>query len=119
MRCEDVAALLPSAVDTAEPPDFVVRRHVASSVTCLAAMAGYSQLLSALRRLRTSYLDPDPEVLHSTLAVLEASMERHAFHAALAGCKAAYVGIGGAVAAAGAAATVVLLARRRGMRLAG
>lgn len=117
MRCDEVAALLPSAVDPDQPVDFAVRRHVVSCAMCQAELSNYSHLLAALRRLRTTYIDPDPEVLASTLAALGSCAERHAFGNA-AGRKAAYMGIGGAVAA-GAAATVMLIARRRGMRLAG
>lgn len=118
MRCDEASALLPSAVDPDQPVDFAVRRHVASCASCQAELSHYSHLLAALRRLRTTYIDPDPEVLASTLAALGSCADRNAFAAALAGRKVAYMGIGGAVAA-GAAATVVLIARRRGMRLAG
>lgn len=112
--CADVAELLPGAVDTPEPFDFAVRRHVESCLRCQAEVARYRVMLRGLRELRTRYLEPAPGLLAGTLAALEAEGERHALRSVLTGRRLAYAGaIGGTLAAAGAAATAVLIARSK------
>ncbi|MCZ7529394.1 MAG: hypothetical protein M5U31_03045 [Acidimicrobiia bacterium] len=118
--CAEVAALLPDAIDTAEPFDFAVRRHVESCLCCQAEVARYRVMLRGLHELRTRYLEPAPGLLAGTLAALEAEGERRALRSVLTGRRLAYAGaIGGTLAAAGAAATAVMIARsRRGHQLA-
>ena len=121
VRCEDVALILPRAVDVGEPVDLKVQQHVSSCLTCQAELARYHKLLKALRHLRTQYIMPAPGTLAQTLAALGESQERQAIRSILSGRRGAYLGaLGGAAVAAGAAAAAVVVARRRGApRLAG
>ena len=120
MRCEDVALILPRAVDVGEPVDPGVQQHVNSCLACQAELARYHKLLKALRTLRTQYLTPAPGTLAQTLAALTEAQERRAIRSMVSGRRGAYIGaIGGAAVAAGAAAAAVALARRRAPRLAG
>jgi hypothetical protein len=120
VRCEDVALILPRAVDAGEPVDLSIQQHVGSCLTCQAEVARYHRLLKALRTLRTQYLVPAPGTLAMTLASLGESREQKAIRSLLSGRRGAYIGaLGGAAVAAGAATAAVLLARRRAPRLAG
>ena len=120
VRCEDVALILPRAVDAGEPVDLAVQQHVGTCLTCQAELARYHRLLKALRHLRTQYLVPAPGTLAQTLAALQESGEHQAIRSILAGRRGAYLGaLGGAAVAAGAATAAVVLARRRSPRLAG
>jgi anti-sigma factor RsiW len=113
VRCDDVALLLPEAVDGDAPVALPVQRHVESCLRCQAELARYRRMLRALQQLRTRYLEPSPTLLAQTLASLEEVGERQAMRSLLAGRRLAYAGaIGGAVAAA-AATTAVLMARSR------
>jgi anti-sigma factor RsiW len=117
MRCEEVALLLPEAVDGNEPVALPVRRHIESCLRCQAELARYRRMLRSLQLLRTQFLEPSPGLLTSTLAAIEAASERRAVRSILTGRRLAYAGaVGGALAAAGATATAVLVrrARRRG-----
>lgn len=112
--CEQVARILPEVVDTPEPLDFALRRHVESCLRCQAEVARYRVMLRGLRQLRTRYLEPAPGLLAGTLTALEVEGERRALRSVLTGRRLAYAGaIGGTLAAAGAAATAVLIARSR------
>jgi anti-sigma factor RsiW len=117
MRCEEVALLLPQAVDGNEPVALPVRRHIESCLRCQAELARYRRMLRGLQLLRTQFLEPSPGLLTSTLAAIEAASERQAVRSVLTGRRLAYAGaVGGALAAAGATAAAVLVrrARRRG-----
>ena len=78
VRCEDVALILPRAVDVGEPVDEAVQNHVNSCLTCQAELARYHKLLKALRTLRTQLVVPAPGTLAMTLAALQESQERRA-----------------------------------------
>ena len=120
VRCEDVALILPRAVDIGEPIDLAVQHHVSGCLTCQAELARYHKLLKALRTLRTQYLMPAPGTLAQTLSALQEAQEQTAVRSLLTGRRGAYVGaLGAASVAAGAAAAAVVLARRRAPRLAG
>jgi anti-sigma factor RsiW len=117
VRCEEVALLLPEAVDGNEPVALPVRRHIESCLRCQAELARYRRMLRGLQLLRTQFLEPSPGLLTSTLAAIEAASERQAVRSVLTGRRLAYVGaVGGALVAAGATAAAVLVrrARRRG-----
>lgn len=119
MRCEDVALILPRAVDVGEPVDLAVQQHVGSCLACQAELARYHRLLKALRHLRTQYLVPAPGTLAQTLAALQEAQERQAIRSILSGRRGAYIGaLGGAAVAASAAAAALVLVRRRAPRLA-
>jgi hypothetical protein len=124
VRCDDVALLLPEAVDGDTPVALPVQRHVESCLRCQAELARYRRMLRGLHVLRRQYLEPAPGVLSQTLAVLGEASERRAIRSLLSGRRLAYVGaVGGALAAAGATTAVVLVARgrsrdRRGTTLA-
>jgi hypothetical protein len=120
VRCEDVALILPRAVDVGEPVDEAVQHHVNSCLVCQAELARYHKLLKALRTMRTQFVMPAPGTLALTLAALQEAQERRAIRSLVTGRRGAYIGaIGGAAVAAGAAAAAVALARRRAPRLAG
>ena len=114
MRCDDVARLLPEAVDGESPVALPVQRHVESCLRCQAELARYRRMLRGLHILRRQYLEPAPGVLTQTLAAIGEASERRAIRSLLSGKRLAYVGaVGGALAAAGATTAAVLLARAR------
>lgn len=114
MRCEEVALLLPEAIDGIEPVAVPVQDHVESCLRCQAELARYRRMLRGLQLLRTQFLEPAPGLLTQTLAAIEEASERHAVHSILTGRRIAYAGaIAGAVAAAGGTAAAVLVHRAR------
>ncbi len=117
MRCDEVARILPEAVDSGAAVELSVQRHIETCLRCQAELARYRKMLRGLQLLRTRYLEPAPGLLAQTLAALEEAGEREARRAILSGRRLAYVGaIGGAAVAAGTAATVMIVhrSRRRG-----
>jgi hypothetical protein len=123
MQCDDVAKLLPSAVEHGAAVELSVQRHIESCLRCQAELARYRRMLRGLQLLRTRYLEPSPGLLAQTFAAIEEAGERKAVHSILSGRRLAYVGaIGGAAVAATAAATTAMLvarSRRRGVPVAG
>jgi hypothetical protein len=122
MQCDDVARLLPAAVDGGAAVAPAMRAHIEQCLRCQAELARYRRMLRGLQLLRTRYLEPSPGLLAQTLAAIGEVGEREARQALLNGRRLAYAGaIGGAAVAAGAATAVVLAhrARRRAMPLAG
>ncbi len=115
MRCDDVALLLPEAVDGDAPVALPVQRHVESCLRCQAELARYRRMLRGLQLLRTQYLEPAPGALSQTLAAIGEASEQRAIRSLLSGRRVAYVaGVGGALAAATATtAAAVLLARAK------
>ena len=114
MRCDDVALLMPEAVDGDTPVALPVQRHVESCLRCQAELARYRRMLRGLHILRQQYLEPAPGVLSQTLAAIGEASERRAIQSLLSGRRLAYVGaVGGALAAAGATSAAVLVARAR------
>jgi hypothetical protein len=114
VRCEDVASMLPAAVDANQAVDLPVQRHIESCLRCQAELARYRRMLRGLQMLRTQFLEPAPGLLTSTLAAIEEASERHAIRSLLTGRRVAYAGaIGGALAAASATAVAVLLHRAK------
>jgi anti-sigma factor RsiW len=115
VRCDDVALLLPEAVDGEAPVALPVQRHVESCLRCQAELARYRRMLRGLHLLRTQYLEPAPGVLSQTLAAIGEASEQRAIRSVLSGRRLAYVGaVGGALAAATATtAAAVLLARAK------
>src|ERR687883_226925 len=76
VRCEDVALILPRAVDVGEPVDEAVQHHVNSCLVCQAELARYHKLLKALRTMRTQLVTPAPGTLAMTLAALQEAQDR-------------------------------------------
>ena len=114
MQCEDVARILPEAVDRGASVEDSVQRHIETCLRCQAELARYRKMLRGLHLLRTRYLEPAPGLLAQTLAAIEVAGEREARRAILSGRRIAYASaIGGAAVAAGAAATVVIVHRSR------
>src|SRR6476620_366043 len=109
VRCDEVARILPEAVDNGAAVELSVQRHIDSCLRCQAELARYRRMLRGLQLLRTRYLEPAPGLLAQTLAAIEEAGERQAVRSILSGRRLAYVGaIGGAAVAAGTAATVML-----------
>jgi hypothetical protein len=99
MQCDEVARILPEAVEGGAAVELSVQRHIEQCLRCL---------------LRTRYLEPAPGLLAQTLAAIEEAGERQAVRSILSGRRLAYVGaIGGAAVAAGTAATVMIVHRSR------
>jgi anti-sigma factor RsiW len=122
MQCDDVARILPEAVDGGAAVEDSVARHIETCLRCQAELARYRKMLRGLHLLRTRYLEPAPGLVAQTLALIEEAGEREARRAILSGKRIAYASaIGGAAVAAGAAATVVIVhrARRRAVPAAG
>jgi len=118
MQCDDVARLLPAAVDGDAAVDLSMQRHIESCLRCQAELARYRKMLRGLQLLRTRYLEPAPGLFAATLAAIEAEGERRAVRSALSGRRIAYAGaIGGAALAASATAAAVIVhrTRRRGL----
>jgi hypothetical protein len=108
--------LLPAAVDSNEPVELPVQRHIEGCLRCQAELARYRRMLRGLQLLRTQYLEPAPGLLAATLVAVTEASERRAVRSILTGKRLAYAGaIAGAVAAAGgtAAAVIVHRAKRR------
>jgi len=119
VRCDDVARVLPEAVDGAVVVEPGMQRHIETCLRCQAELARYRKMLRGLQLLRTRYLEPTPGLLAQTLAVLEEAGERQVVRSILSGRRLAYAGaIGGAAVAAGTAATVVIVHRVRRRALA-
>jgi anti-sigma factor RsiW len=117
MQCDDVARLLPEAVESGAAVELSVQRHIETCLRCQAEVARYRKMLRGLQLLRTRYLEPAPGLLAQTLAAIEEAGERRAMRSLLSGRRLAYAGaIGGAALAASAATAAVLVhrARRRG-----
>ncbi len=122
MQCDDVARILPEAVDGGVAVEDAVQRHIDTCLRCQAELARYRKMLRGLQLLRTRYLEPAPGLVAQTLALIEEAGEREARRAILSGKRIAYASaIGGAAVAAGAAATVVIVhrARRKALPVAG
>ena len=122
MQCDDVARVLPAAVDGGTALDLSMQRHVESCLRCQAELARYRRMLRGLQLLRTRYLEPAPGLVAATLAAIEVASERHAVRSAITGRRIAYVGaIGGAAIAASATAAALIVhhARRRSVPVAG
>ena len=118
VTCEAVSEALGRLVETSEPADAVVARHVESCLRCQAELAQYRKLLRALRQLRTEVLEPSPGLLTDILASLEEAGERRAIRSILTGRRGAYLGgIAAAATAAGAAGVIVLASRARQRRV--
>jgi len=114
MRCDEVARILPEAVDSGAAVELSVQRHIETCLRCQAELARYRKMLRGLQLLRTRYLEPAPGLLAQTLAALEEAGERQAVRSILSGRRLAYASaIGGAAVAAGTAATVMIVARSR------
>ena len=121
MQCDDIARMLPAAVDGDAPVDLSVQRHIESCLRCQAELARYRKMLRGLQLLRTRYLEPAPGLFAATLAAIEVDVERHVVRSALTGKRIAYVSaIGGAAIAASAPAAAVIVhrTRRRGIPVA-
>jgi anti-sigma factor RsiW len=114
MRCDEVARILPEAVEGGAAVELSVQRHIEQCLRCQAELARYRRMLRGLQLLRTRYLEPAPGLLAQTLAAIEEAGERQAVRSILSGRRLAYVGaIGGAAVAAGTAATVMIVHRSR------
>lgn len=72
MRCDDVADLLPEAMD-GTPLTARARRHVESCLRCQVEVARYRRLRRGLRSLRTELLDPSPGLVADVLAGVAAA----------------------------------------------
>jgi anti-sigma factor RsiW len=122
VQCDDVARILPEAVDSGFAVELALQRHIESCLRCQAELARYRKMLRGLQLLRTRYLEPAPGLLAQTLASIEEAGERRVVRSILSGRRLAYAGaLGGAAVAAGAAATAVMLhrSRRRALPAAG
>lgn len=122
MQCDDVARVLPAAVDGGVALDLSMQRHVESCLRCQAEVARYRKMLRGLQLLRTRYLEPAPGLVAATLAAIEVAGERHAVRSVISGRRIAYAGaIGGAAIAASATAAALIVhhTRRRGVPVAG
>ena len=96
MQCDDVARILPEAVDNGAAVELSVQRHIESCLRCQAELARYRKMLRGLQLLRTRYLEPAPGLLAQTLAAIEEAGERQAVRSILSGRRLAYAGaIGG------------------------
>jgi len=114
MQCEEIALLLPAAVDGAAPVAAPVQRHVESCLRCQAEVARYRRMLRGLQLLRTQFVAPAPGLLAQTLSAIGEASEQRAIRSILTGRRLAYAGaVGGAIAAATATAAAVAVHRTR------
>ena len=60
MRCDDVARILPEAVEGGAAVELSVQRHIEHCLRCQAELARYRKMLRGLQLLRTRYLEPAP-----------------------------------------------------------
>ena len=115
MQCDDVARLLPEAVENGAAVEVSVQRHIESCLRCQAELARYRKMLRGLQLLRTRYLEPSPGLLAQTLASHRGGRgtPRGALDPVGASASPTPGAIGGAAVAAGAAATAVIVHRSR------
>ena len=92
MQCDEVARILPEAVEGGAAVELSVQRHIESCLRCQAELARYRRMLRGLQLLRTRYLEPTPGLLAQTLAAIEEAGERQAVHSILTGRRLAYAG---------------------------
>ena len=78
MLCDDIARLLPEAVEHGAAVEVSVQRHIETCLRCQAELARYRRMLRGLQMLRTRYLEPAPGLLAQTLAAIEEVGEREA-----------------------------------------
>src|SRR5690242_5363802 len=71
VQCDDVAKILPAAVEQGAAVELSVQRHIESCLRCQAELARYRRMLRGLQLLRTRYLEPAPGLLAQTLAAIE------------------------------------------------
>jgi hypothetical protein len=110
VRCEEVAARLPSIMAGAAAADHEVVEHVETCLRCHAELSRYHKLLRMLGQLRSQAVDPPPGLLADVIEALDAAARRRVVRSVLTGRRVAYSGgIAGAVALA---AAVVLLRGR-------
>ena len=76
VQCDDVARILPEAVDSGAAVELSVQRHIETCLRCQAELARYRKMLRGLQLLRTRYLEPAPGLLAQTLAAIEEAGER-------------------------------------------
>ncbi len=107
MRCEDVAELLPGAVDGSRTVDRRTVRHVASCLRCQAELARYHRLLRRLHELRSHRPELPAGLIADVLDALDASVARRTVRSALAGRRWAYGG-GAALGALAIGVTVAV-----------
>ena len=121
MRCDEIAALLPSLLDGVDASNVAAERHVERCLRCQAELARYRKLKRAMEQLRTRYVEPAPGLLGETLAALTDAAEQGAIRSMVTARRLAYAGaITGTAATAVTAALLIARSRRRsGMRLAG
>ena len=121
MRCDEIARILPEAVDSGAAVELSVQRHIETCLRCQAELARYRRLLRTLALLRSRYAEPTPGLLGETLAALTDAAEEGARRTLLSGRRLAYAGaIGGTAVAAGATAAVLIArSRKRSVQLAG
>ena len=113
VRCEDVAELLPGAVDGTRSVDRRTVRHVASCLRCQAELARYHGLLRRLHELRAHRPELPAGLIADVLDALDASVARRTVRSALAGRRWAYGG-GAALGALAIGATVAVAISRSG-----
>ena len=113
MRCEDIALLLPAAVDANQPVEPAVQQHIESCLRCQAELVRYRRLLRSLHGLRSEWVQA-PGLLTDILAALDGvdPDEREA----RTGRRAAYLSGIAAATAAGAAGAIVFATRVRHRR---
>ncbi len=70
MRCEEVRELLPGHVDGEPHLAGEVEAHLASCAACRSELAAYRGMLADLAELRDLGVEPRPELLHRTLAMI-------------------------------------------------
>ena len=71
MRCDEVAALLPSLVDGVDEANLGVERHVQECLRCQTDLARYRKLVRNLECSGPAYVEPTPGLLGDTLAALD------------------------------------------------
>jgi hypothetical protein len=115
MRCDEVAALLPSLVDGIDEANVAVQRHVDTCLRCQAEVARYRKLVRTLEQLRTRYVEPTPGLLGETLVAISEAGERGLLRTYVTSRRFAYGGaaVGTAALAAGTAAIIIARSRRR------
>ena len=115
MRCEEVAAALPSLVDGVDDANLAVQRHVDQCLRCQAEVARYRKLVRTLELLKSRYIEPTPGLLGETLAALGDAAEKGALRTYVSARRLAYGGaaVGTAALAAGTAALLIARSRRR------
>jgi len=110
VRCEEAAVAVSESLEAELPMPKTAARHIDRCLRCQAEQAQYKKVFRAMASLRSSQIDPGPQMLTEILKYLQIQSSRNPVLRALDRHRVAYVATAAAVTATGA---IVIAARVR------